>query len=82
MLMSLLFSSRPDTPSSEVSAGTASCAVTMPGEAAEYSAKILPTSALKILEDALTVPSPRDAYYLKVKQDSWFTRMPSLRAAH
>ncbi|KAJ8719618.1 hypothetical protein PYW08_011793 [Mythimna loreyi] len=74
--------SRPETPSSEVSAGTASCAVTMPGEAAEYSAKVLPTSALKVLEDALTIPSPRDAYYLKVKQDSWFTRMPSLRVAH
>lgn len=74
--------SRPETPSSEVSAGTASCAVTMPGEAAEYSAKVIPTSALKILEDALTTPSPRDAYYLKVKQDSWFTRMPSLRVSH
>ncbi|KAJ2951490.1 hypothetical protein O0L34_g13642 [Tuta absoluta] len=74
--------SRPETPSSDVSATTASCAVTMPGEAAEYSAKVLPTSALKILEEALTAPTPRDAYYLKVKQDSWFTRMPSLRVAH
>ncbi|XP_049874818.1 uncharacterized protein LOC126372946 [Pectinophora gossypiella] len=73
--------SRPETPSSDVSATTASCAVTMPGEAAEYSAKVLPTSALKTLEEALTAPSPRDAYYLKVKQDSWFTRMPSLRVA-
>lgn len=51
----------------------------MPGEAAEYSAKVLPTSALRVLEDALIAPSPKDAYYLKVKQDSWFTRMPSLR---
>lgn len=53
----------------------------MPGEAAEYSAKVLPTSALKVLEEALIAPSPKDAYYLKVKQDSWFTRMPSLRVA-
>lgn len=74
--------SRPETPSSEVSTNTATCAVTMPGEAAEYSAKVLPSSALKILEDALTTPSPKDAYYLKVKQDSWFTRMPSLRVTH
>ncbi|XP_034832634.1 dehydrogenase/reductase SDR family member 9 [Maniola hyperantus] len=74
-------SSRPETPSSEVSSSsTATCAVTMPGEAAEYSAKVLPTSALKVLEEALTSPSPRDSYYLKIKQDSWFTRMPSLRA--
>lgn len=74
--------SRPDTPSSEVSASTTSCAVTMPGEAAEYSAKVIPTSALKVLEEALTAPSPRDSYYLKLKHDSWFTRMPSLRVAH
>ncbi|CAH2041418.1 unnamed protein product, partial [Iphiclides podalirius] len=74
--------SRPDTPSSDVSTSTASCAVTMPGEAAEYSAKVLPTAALKLLEDALTSPTPKDAYYLKVKQDSWFTRMPSLRVVH
>ncbi|CAH2262785.1 uncharacterized protein LOC120631640 [Pararge aegeria] len=74
-------SSRPETPSSDVSSSsTATCAVTMPGEAAEYSAKVLPTSALKVLEEALTSPSPRDSYYLKIKQDSWFTRMPSLRA--
>ncbi|XP_022120529.1 uncharacterized protein LOC110996933 [Pieris rapae] len=71
--------SRPDTPSSDVSSST--CAVTMPGEAAEYSAKVLPTNALKVLEEALTSPCPRDAYYLKMKQDSWFTRMPSLRVA-
>ncbi|XP_004928271.1 uncharacterized protein LOC101736981 [Bombyx mori] len=71
--------SRPDTPNSDVSASTAYCAVTMPGEAAEYSAKVLPTCALKVLEEALIAPSPRDSYYLKVKQDSWFTRMPSLR---
>ncbi|CAG9583223.1 unnamed protein product [Danaus chrysippus] len=76
-------SSRPDTPNSEVSSSsTATCAVTMPGEAAEYSAKVLPTSALKVLEEALTSPSPRDSYYLKIKQDSWFTRMPSLRVSH
>ncbi|XP_026493922.1 uncharacterized protein LOC113399101 [Vanessa tameamea] len=75
-------SSRPETPSSDVSSSTATCAVTMPGEAAEYSAKVLPTSALKVLEEALTSPSPRDSYYLKIKQDSWFTRMPSLRVAH
>lgn len=74
--------SRPDTPSSEVSTTTASCAVTMPGEAAEYSAKVLPTSALKVLEEALTAPSPRDSYYLKMKHDSWFTRMPSLRVVN
>ncbi|CAG4945500.1 unnamed protein product [Parnassius apollo] len=74
--------SRPDTPSSDVSATTASCAVTMPGEAAEYSAKVLPTAALKLLEEALTSPAPKDAYYLKVKHDSWFTRMPSLRVGH
>ncbi|CAG4952772.1 uncharacterized protein LOC123697413 [Colias croceus] len=73
--------SRPETPSSDVSSTTATCAVTMPGEAAEYSAKVLPTAALKVLEDALTCPSPRDSYYLKMKQDSWFTRMPSLRVA-
>ncbi|XP_028156529.1 uncharacterized protein LOC135078102 [Ostrinia nubilalis] len=73
--------SRPETPSSDVSTTTASCAVTMPGEAAEYSAKVLPTSALKVLEDALTTPAPRDSYYLKMKHDSWFTRMPSLRVA-
>ncbi|KAM3961525.1 uncharacterized protein ACR2FA_004421 [Aphomia sociella] len=73
--------SRPDTPSSEASGSTATCAVTMPGEAAEYSAKVLPTSALKILEDALTTPAPRDSYYLKMKHDSWFTRIPSLRVA-
>lgn len=71
--------SRPDTPSSESSAST--CAVAMPGEAAEYSAKVLPTSALKVLEDALTTPSPKDAYYLKMKPDTWFTRVPSLRVA-
>ncbi|XP_053608474.1 uncharacterized protein LOC128674134 [Plodia interpunctella] len=74
-------SSRPETPSSDVSTTTASCAVTMPGEAAEYSAKVLPTSALKVLEDALTTPAPRDSYYLKMKHDTWFTRMPSLRVA-
>ncbi|KAL4715745.1 hypothetical protein ACJJTC_006324 [Scirpophaga incertulas] len=73
--------SRPETPSSDVSSASATCAVTMPGEAAEYSAKVLPTNALKALEDALTTPAPRDSYYLKVKQDSWFTRMPSLRIA-
>ncbi|XP_052750699.1 uncharacterized protein LOC113522100 [Galleria mellonella] len=73
--------SRPETPNSDVSGSTASCAVTMPGEAAEYSAKVLPTSALKILEDALTTPAPRDSYYLKMKHDSWFTRLPSLRVA-
>ncbi|XP_052742024.1 uncharacterized protein LOC112056544 [Bicyclus anynana] len=74
-------SSRPETPSSEVSSSSsATCAVTMPGEAAEYSAKVLPTNALKVLEEALTSPAPRDSYYLKIKQDSWFTRMPSLRA--
>ncbi|CAH0400101.1 unnamed protein product [Chilo suppressalis] len=73
--------SRPETPSSDVSSSTASCAVTMPGEAAEYSAKVLPSSALKVLEDALTAPAPRDSYYLKMKQESWFTRMPSLRVA-
>lgn len=71
--------SRPETPSSEASASTNSCAVTMPGEAAEYSAKVFPTSALKILEEALTTPSPKDAYYMKMKPDSWFTRAPSLR---
>lgn len=75
-------SSRPETPSSDVSSSTATCAVTMPGEAAEYSAKVLPTSALKVLEEALTSPSPRDSYYLKIKQESWFTRMPSLRVTH
>ncbi|XP_072949358.1 uncharacterized protein [Epargyreus clarus] len=74
--------SRPETPSSDVSTTTASCAVTMPGEAAEYSAKVLPSSALKVLEEALISPSPRDSYYLKMKHDSWFTRMPSLRVAH
>lgn len=72
-------SSRPDTPTSETGTLTGSCSVTMPGEAAEYSAKVLPTAALKTLEDALTTPSPRDAYYLKMKQESWFTRVPSLR---
>ncbi|XP_041981521.1 estradiol 17-beta-dehydrogenase 2 [Aricia agestis] len=70
--------SRPETPNSEVS-GSTTCAVTMPGETAEYSAKVLPTAALKVLEDALISPSPRDSYYLKMKHDSWFTRMPSLR---
>ncbi|XP_073946206.1 uncharacterized protein [Choristoneura fumiferana] len=74
--------SRPDTPNSDVSSSTATCAVTMPGEATEYSAKVLPTSALKVLEDALTTPAPRDCYYLKMKHDSWFTRMPSLRVTH
>ncbi|XP_063625027.1 uncharacterized protein LOC134796753 [Cydia splendana] len=73
--------SRPDTPSSDVSSST-TCAVTMPGEATEYSAKVLPTSALKLLEEALTTPAPRDTYYLKMKHDSWFTRMPSLRVTH
>ncbi|CAG9788201.1 unnamed protein product [Diatraea saccharalis] len=73
--------SRPETPSSDVSSSSASCAVTMPGEAAEYSAKVLPTSALKVLEEALIAPAPRDSYYLKMKHESWFTRMPSLRVA-
>ncbi|GBP09196.1 D-beta-hydroxybutyrate dehydrogenase, mitochondrial [Eumeta japonica] len=71
--------SRPDTPTSETGTVTGSCSVTMPGEAAEYSAKVLPTSALKVLEEALVTPSPRDSYYLKTKQDSWFTRIPSFR---
>ncbi|KPJ20066.1 D-beta-hydroxybutyrate dehydrogenase, mitochondrial [Papilio machaon] len=74
--------SRPESPSSDISGASASCAVTMPGEAAEYSAKVLPAAALRLLEDALTTPAPKDSYYLKVKHDSWFTRMPSLRVGH
>ncbi|KPI92547.1 D-beta-hydroxybutyrate dehydrogenase, mitochondrial [Papilio xuthus] len=78
--------SRPESPSSDISgvsaSASASCAVTMPGEAAEYSAKVLPAAALRLLEDALTTPAPKDSYYLKLKHDSWFTRMPSLRVGH
>ncbi|XP_013139884.1 PREDICTED: estradiol 17-beta-dehydrogenase 2 [Papilio polytes] len=72
--------SRPVSPGSDISGG--SCAVTMPGEAAEYSARVLPAAALRVLEDALTAPQPKDSYYLKLKHDSWFTRMPSLRVGH
>lgn len=72
--------SRPETPTSETgSASSETCSVNMPGEAAEYSARVLSPPALKTLEDALLAPVPKASYQLKQKPESWLTRVPSFR---